>query len=131
MPSTAAPTERPLRWMRRLVRGDTLRWSFVYATGPTADAAVPVDLTGWSVRVTVRDGATGDVLTAISSPADVQTNDVTTGGVLATIAAADTAAWPVTTAGAEHPYDFEFTAPGGLVSTKILGTITVLEDQSR
>jgi hypothetical protein len=130
--STAAPTERPLRWMRRLTRGDTLRWSFVYDRGPTADDTTPVDLAGWSVRVTVRHGVTDAVLKTISSPASgVLLNDVTTGGVKATIAAADTVTWPVTTAGAEHTYDFEFTDPAGLVSTKVLGTITVLEDDSR
>ncbi len=110
-----------MRYLQRLVRGDSYTWTFTYKVGKPA-VATSVAGQGW--RFTVRDGKTDAVLmeASVGSGITLEPGGVT-GRVEILIASTNLAI-------GTHKYDLQQTV-GGVVKTLVLGDFTVLEDQSR
>lgn len=104
----------------RLYAGDTWRrsWRLKQPSG------VPVDLTGASARLHLRDTA-GALLLAATTGADGRIVITPAEGLIAmTVAAADTVSLPVN----RHRWALELTDAAGIVTTLEAGVLVVQED---
>lgn len=105
-----------------IVRGNTLNPFFIWSTGSCNTALTPVDLTGASARLQVRDPATGDLLLEMSTAAGSIILNEAPGKVRYLLTPAQTAALNWT---GEAQYDLEFTFADGTVTNKVFGPATL------
>lgn len=105
-----------------IVRGNTLDTFFTWSTGSCKTALTPVDLTGASARLQVRDPATDSLLLEMSTADGSIVLNESPGKVRYVLTPAQTAAlyWV-----GEAPYDLEFTFPNGTVTNKVFGPATL------
>jgi hypothetical protein len=83
----------------------------------------PVELTGYSARMTIKNRVGGDVLLALVSPDDIAL-DVTEYTITITVSAEDTAAMSFT----KGVYDIEMVSPAGIVTAIFSGNVTVVKE---
>jgi len=114
---------RPAEHDLYIVRGDTWQQDFIYES----PADTPVDLTGYSARLQVRQARFSDsTLLALSSDdGDITLDDE--GNIQLTATAAVTALLDFSTA----RYDLELTSAGGIVTTLLEGEVRLIKDVTR
>ena len=103
-----------------LYRGDTWvkQWQLKIAT-------VPIDLTGASARLYIRDKKKALVCEATTANAKITITELT-GTVSANVPAAETELFKIE----DHKYDLEITHADGTVKTYVSNTLKILEDQT-
>jgi hypothetical protein len=95
----------------------------LYTSGGYLQFYTPVDMTGYTARMTIKDRVGGSILQALVSPGDIVI-DNTEHTITITITAAVTAAWTWTTG----TYDLEMVSPTGVVVKLYKGSITVTKE---
>lgn len=95
----------------------------LYTSGGYLQFYTPVDMTGFSARMTIKDRVGGTILQALVSPTDIVI-DNTNHTITITITAAVTAAWTWTTG----TYDLEMVSPTSVVTKLYKGSITVTKE---
>lgn len=106
-----------------IVRGDTWSQAFIYES----PADTPVDLTGYSARLQVRDNRLTNSIHLSLSSGD---GDIT----LDALGNIEVTAEPAVTALLDFSkarYDLELTSAGGIVTTLIEGNIELIKDVTR
>ncbi len=94
-----------------------------YTSGGYLQFYTPVDMTGYTARMTIKDRVGGTVLIALVSPGDIAI-DNTNHTITVTIGATVSAAWTWTTG----TYDLEMVSPTGVVTKLYKGSITVVKE---
>jgi hypothetical protein len=118
---------RPATVDMELPQGST--WDPVWTLRDAAGA--PLDLTGWSARMKIRDGIDAAVeLISLAAPADIALGGVA-GTVAPTIAAATSAAWAFVGPSKSYVWDFELIEPGGAVRRVFQGRFVVTREATR
>ena len=106
-------------------QGATFRKRFVWKTG---EPATPVDLTGYTARMQVRESIeAADVLVELTTENSGIALGTTNGQIDLYISAADTAEYTWT----GGVYDIELIAPSGDVLRKIKGSVSVSPEVTR
>ena len=118
---------KPAIYNIQVTRGDTLTLSALFQDDQ--EPASPIDFTGCSIVMQVRQGPNYPVFAEFSSVGDnpkitFDNNDPTTGRIYIRDEAVNTAAYPWTQAS----YDIQVTYADGTVRTHLAGYVTVLED---
>jgi hypothetical protein len=95
-----------------------------YTSGGYLQFNTPVDLTGYSARMSVKDKVGGTVLLSLTTVDGRITIDDLTKSITLTISAVDTAAltWK------KGVYDLELVSPGGIVTALLAGAVTVSKE---
>lgn len=128
---STTPTTFPIRVDETCYRGDT--WTRAYEP-MVFPAGVPIDMTGWTGKMQIRDAIDGAVyLTASSGNGRITTGPQdngqgTTWQLMVHLTNADTAALP---AGFVGRYDIELTKADGAVVTFYYGAFTVEGDVTK
>lgn len=94
-----------------------------YTSGGYLQYYTPVDLAGYSARLTIRDRVGGTVLKSLVSPTDI-TLDNANHTVTVTLSATDTAAFAFT----KGVYDLELVSGAGAVTTLYSGNVAVTKE---
>jgi len=94
-----------------------------YTSGGYLQFYTPVDMTGYSARMTIKDRVGGTVLQALVSPGDIAI-DNTNHTITVTITAIVTAGWTWTVG----TYDLEMVSPTGVVTKLYKGSVTVTKE---
>jgi hypothetical protein len=95
-----------------------------YASGGYLQFNTPVDLTGYSARMSIKDKVGGTELLALNTTNGRITLDNTVHSITLTLAAGDTAAltWK------KVVYDLELVSPGGVVTALLAGAVSVSKE---
>jgi autotransporter adhesin len=95
----------------------------IYTSGGYLQFYTPVDMTGYSARMTIKDRVGGTILQALVSPTDIVIDNVNH-TITITISAATTAGWTWTTG----TYDLEMVSPTAVVTKLYKGSISVTKE---
>lgn len=107
-----------------MYRGDSRTLRVTVTSGGS-----PVDLTGYSIAFTVRPDEDADAVITKSSadPTEINITDAANGRLEIYLQPADTENLQLRS----YDYDVEITSPTGVVSTVVVGTLTILKDITR
>jgi hypothetical protein len=94
-----------------------------YKSGGYLMYYTPVDLTGYTARMTIKDQPGGTTLIALVSPTDI-VMDTTLKTITITITATAAAAF----APGDYVYDMEMVSPSGVVTALLQGAVQVLPE---
>lgn len=94
-----------------------------YTSGGYLMYYTPVDMTGYTARLTIKDRVGGTILLALTSPTGIAI-DNTEHTITVTISATATAAMTFT----KGVYDLEMVSPTGTVTTIFSGNVTVAKE---
>ena len=102
-------------------KGATFRFKAVWKVGATKETVQPVDLTGYTAKMQVRE----DIGTPILLELTTENGGITLGGVLGSIELYVSATESSSFIWSEGVYQLELTAPNGDVSRKLAGRVVV------
>ena len=109
-------------------------WNFVIEQGVTwscaavwTDNSIPVDLTGYSARMSIRHEGAQEASMHLSTDNGRIAIDGSAGELTLTLSAEDTASIPAV----EHRHDLELVAPDGQVIRLLQGRVDISEEQTR